>query len=96
MWQGDSAGRLSLRRRRTLWRPSISILPCFSTFDSDNIFFIFAAIIFFVKKKSKKSVLKLRSETCSAIDKLGYVSFDNELTKTKKQSKEEENMSEEV
>ena len=57
------------------------------------IFIIFASMIFFVKKKSKKHVLKLRSETCSALDKLGSVSFDKELTKTMKQSKEMENMS---
>ena len=59
------------------------------------IFTFFAAIIFFAKRKSKKRVLKLRSETCSALNKLGSVSFDKELTKTK-QSKKVETISEEV
>ena len=60
------------------------------------IFIIFATIVFFAKKKSKKHVLKLRSETCSALNKLGSVSLDKELTKTTKQSKKMQTVFEEV
>ena len=44
---------------------------------------IYKDLLDHIKKKSKKRVLKLRSETCSALNKLEYVSLKKDLTKTK-------------
>ena len=56
---------------------------------------IFASIFFVYKKKSKKRVLKLRSETCYALSKLGTLSSSKDLTKVKNQSGRMEHISEE-
>ena len=54
---------------------------------------IFAVVIIAVKKKSKINMIKLRSETCSALIKLGSVK--KELTKAKESHRNKETVSEE-